>query len=192
MENELLIILIVIFIYIFIHLNKNNLVYVESQTGTKFLVNNEPDKQIKSDMISRVVENMYKIKNYLVRNIENFQDMKPYIKQLDENFNESRTTIYETDPTTEYTSYSVNKGEELSICLKSKKNGKIHDINLLMYVVIHEMAHFACPEIGHGELFKKIFRYLIEVAIKLNVYEKVDYNTNPVEYCGMVLSSSIV
>ena len=61
MENELLIILIVIFIYIFIHLNKNNLVYVESQTGTKFLVNNEPDKQIKSDMISRVVENMYKI-----------------------------------------------------------------------------------------------------------------------------------
>jgi translation elongation factor EF-Ts len=121
MENELLIILIIIFIYIFIHLNKNNLVYVESQTGTKFLVNNEPDKQLKSDIISKVVENMYKLKNHLVKNIEEFQDMEPYIKQLDENFNESRTTIYETDPTTEYTSYSVNKGEELSICLKSKK-----------------------------------------------------------------------
>jgi predicted metal-dependent hydrolase len=61
-----------------------------------------------------------------------------------------------------------------------------------MYVVIHEMAHFACPEIGHGELFKKIFKHLIEVAIKLNIYEKVDYSTYPVEYCGMVLSSSII
>ena len=61
-----------------------------------------------------------------------------------------------------------------------------------MYVAIHEMAHMACPEIGHGELFKDIFRFLTLEAIDLKLYKKTDYQNNPVEYCGMLLSSSIV
>ena len=61
-----------------------------------------------------------------------------------------------------------------------------------MYVVIHEMAHFACPEIGHGELFQKIFKKFLEVSIKLNIYKLEDYSDKPVEYCGMILSSNII
>ena len=117
---------------------------------------------------------------------------KPYIKQLYENLTESRTLIYETEPTSDLTSYSVNKGEELSFCLKSKKTGKHHNINLLMYVALHELAHIACPETGHGDLFKKIFKFLTEEAILLGMYIKQDYNQQPVEYCGMILSSSII
>jgi predicted metal-dependent hydrolase len=61
-----------------------------------------------------------------------------------------------------------------------------------MYVAIHEMAHVACPEIGHGKLFMKIFKKLAEEAVKINIYRKVNYSDNPVEYCGMILSSSII
>jgi hypothetical protein len=61
-----------------------------------------------------------------------------------------------------------------------------------MYVIIHEMAHFACPEIGHGPLFQKIFKKFTEIAIKLNIYNYDNYNTKPVEYCGMILSSTVV
>jgi hypothetical protein len=61
-----------------------------------------------------------------------------------------------------------------------------------MYVAIHEMAHIACPEVGHGDLFKKIFRKLTIEALNIGVYKKVDFESNPVEYCGMVLSSSII
>jgi hypothetical protein len=61
-----------------------------------------------------------------------------------------------------------------------------------MYVALHEMAHIACPEIGHGELFKKIFNFLTLRAIDIGLYTNDDYAQNPVEYCGMVLSSSIV
>ena len=60
-----------------------------------------------------------------------------------------------------------------------------------MYVAIHELSHIACPEIGHGALFKKIFKKFIDVSIELNIYNKVDYNQYPVEYCGMNLNSSI-
>lgn len=192
MNETILISVIIIFIFIFLFYNKNNLEYVESSNGVKYLVNNDNLKKDSAELMSSVVENMFRLKNYLVRNKENFKDYIQYIDQLSINLNETRTSIYETEPSSNLTSYSVNKGEEISFCLKSKKNGKLHDINLLMYVAIHEMAHIACPEIGHGDLFKKIFKFLTEEAVNIGIYRKEDYSSNPVEYCGMILSSSII
>ncbi len=192
MRETILISMIVIFIYIFLFINRNNVVYVQSKSGTKFLVHKDKFKNIKADLLDEITQNMFILKNHMVKNVNEFPQYKTYIEQLNENFNESKTLIYETDPNSNLTSYSVNKGDELSFCLKSKKDGTIHDINLLMYVAIHEMAHIACPEIGHGELFKIIFRKFIEEAIKLGIYRKVEYSQNPVEYCGMILSSSII
>jgi translation elongation factor EF-Ts len=192
MNETILISLIIIFIYIFLFLNKNDVIYIETNTGTKFLVQNNEFKDVSAKLLSQIVENMYKIKNHLNTKIDKFPDYTEYIKLLDKNFNESRTVIYETDPKSDLTSYSVNKGEELSFCLKSKKDNNFHDINLLMYVAIHEMGHMACPEIGHGDLFKHVFKFITEQAIAIGVYNKIDYSQSPVEYCGMVLSSSIV
>jgi predicted metal-dependent hydrolase len=192
MDESILISAILIFIYIFLFINRNNIIYVESKSGTKYLVHKDNLKKEKAELMGEVVEKMYILKNYLVSNVNNFPDYAQYINQLQENFTQTRTVIYETDPESNLTSYSVNKGEELSICLRSKKTGKLHDINLLLYVVIHEMAHFACPEIGHGELFKKIFRKFTQEAMKIGVYKKEEFESNPIEYCGMILSSSIV
>lgn len=192
MHNTILFSLIIIFLYIFLFLNRNNVIYIETNTGTKYLVTNDNMKQHAANLLSSIVENMFKLKNYLYKHINEFSDFTPYINQLNNNLMENKTTIYETDPNSDLTSYSVNKGEELAFCLKSKKTGLLHDLNLLMYVALHEMAHIACPETGHGELFKKIFKFLTDKAIDLNIYIKVDYNLQPIEYCGMVLSSSIV
>ena len=192
MQETILIFIIIIFIYFFLFINRNNLIYVESNSGTKFLVHKDNLKNDKANLLGKIVENMFILKNHMVKNINNFKSFKPYIKQLKDNLSETNTVVYETDPESNLKSYSVNKGEELSFCLKSKKSGELHDINLIMYVAIHEMAHIACPEIGHGELFKKIFRKLAEEAIKIGVYKKVNFSNNPVEYCGMILSSSII
>lgn len=192
MKETILISMVIIFIYIFLFINRNNLIYVESKSGTKFLVHKDKHKNEKANLLGRIVENIFLLKNHMVKNIDSFPNYRPYIKQLEENLSETRTVIYETDPESNLTSYSVNKGEELSFCLKSKKTDTLHDINLLMYVAIHEMAHVACPEIGHGDLFKKIFRKLAEEAINIGVYKKVDFSDSPTEYCGMILSSSII
>lgn len=192
MQETILIFIIIIFIYFFLFINRNNLIYVESNSGTKFLVHKDNLKNEKANLLGKIVENMFILKNHMVKNINNFKSFKPYINQLKDNLSETNTVVYETDPKSNLTSYSVNKGEELSFCLKSKKSGELHDINLIMYVAIHEMAHVACPEIGHGELFKKIFRKLAEEAIKIGIYKKVNFSNNPVEYCGMILSSSII
>ena len=192
MKESILISIIIIFIYIFLFINRNNVIYIEANTGTKFLVHKDNYKQEKANLLGQLVQNLYSLKNHLVKNIDKFKDYEEYIKLLNDNFREDKTVVYETDPDSNLTSYSVNKGEELSFCLKSKKIDQLHDINLLTYVGIHEISHIGCPEIGHGDLFKKIFRLFTQEAVNIGIYIKVDYSEIPIEYCGMILSSSII
>ena len=191
-NESILISIIVIFIYILYSIKRKRLTLVEANNNIKYMVYNNRNKKDAANLLAELVSKMYKLKNYLFEEKEKYKEYKEYIILLNENFTESRTTIYENTPDSDLTSYSVNKGEELAFCLKSKKTGNFHDINLIMYVALHEMAHMACPEVGHGDLFKKIFKFITEVAISINLYVKEDYYEKPVEYCGMVLSSSIV
>lgn len=193
MKETLLIITLIILIYIFLFYNNNKLVYIENNDyGTRFLVQNNDDKFKSSKILSKLTKNLYILRNYLVLNKGKFPEFKEYIELLEEGFTNMRTTIHEGLDDTNLTSYSINKGEELVFCLKSKRNGKYHDMNLLMYVAIHELAHIACPEIGHGLLFTKIFKFLAEQAIKLKLYKYENYYDKPVEYCGMILSSTVL
>jgi predicted metal-dependent hydrolase len=183
--------ILILILYLCYSLYNINIIQIKSIEGFRYTIYNN-DIEKKTEIINNIINNMNKLKEHLYNNIDNFPEFKIYIIQLNNNFNINRTQIYETNPYSKLTSYSVNKGEELSICIKSKKTDKYHDINLLMYVIIHEMAHFACPEIGHGELFKKIFKFFLIEAINIGIYKKVDYSLYPIEYCGMELNSSII
>ena len=90
--------------------------------------------------------------------------------------------IMETPNDEKNTSYTINKGEKIVICLRSKLLSEIHDINTIMYVVIHELAHVACPEYGHTPLFKKIFIFLLKESHKINIYTPIDYRKKPQDY----------
>jgi predicted metal-dependent hydrolase len=192
MKETILIAIIVIIIYLFLFHNKKNVVLVEGRENNKYLVYNDKNKENSALLLGDVINNMFKLKDYLYTNIDKYPEFTDYIKQLHRNLNKDRSLIYENDPTSNLTSFSVNKGEEIAFCLKSKKTGNLHQINLIMYVALHEMAHIACPEIGHGDLFKKIFKFLTEIAIEIGIYTLDNYDSNPVEYCGMMLSSNIL
>ncbi|AYV76859.1 MAG: protein of unknown function DUF45 [Barrevirus sp.] len=194
--NGLIIILLYIFIIaiiIIIGLEKNEgIIYVKSTIDNdEYLVRDLPDKVEAANMLAQIKANMFKLRDYLVEHIDEYPDYKPYIKQLGEKLKDD-IVINESSADSAYTSYSVNKGEQIVFCIRSKYDGTIHTLNLLMYVAIHEMAHVACPEYGHGELFKKIFAFLLDTAIKLNIYTKVDFYEDPTEYCGMIVSESII
>jgi predicted metal-dependent hydrolase len=180
---------IILIIYIFYLFHNTNIINIETITGYKLIIYNDNNNNYKKKLLDNIIFNMILLKEHLVNNIKQFPDYEIYILQLDKNFNNKRTKIYETNPSTSLTSYSVNKGEELSICLKSKVDNSFHDINLLTYVAIHEMSHFANPEIGHGKLFHLIFSFFIEEAIKINIYKKIDYSVIPTEYCGLIINT---
>ena len=195
-NESILISIIIIFIYILYIIKKNRLTLVQANNNNKYMVYNDENKIESANLLATLVDNMYKLRNNLINNknkeYEEYKEYKEYIDLLEENFNNERTYIYENIPDSNLTSFTINKGEELGFCLKSKITGNFHDINLLMYVAIHEMSHVACPEIGHNDLFKKIFMFFTTEAIKMGLYTKIDYQINNVEYCGMILSSSIV
>ena len=48
MKENILLGLIIIFVYIFIYFNKNDLIYVESNTGVSYLVQKSDNKQEKA------------------------------------------------------------------------------------------------------------------------------------------------
>jgi predicted metal-dependent hydrolase len=184
----------IILSFIFIFINKNNLKFVETASGAKYFVQSGKYKKESAELLEKMIHNMYALKKYLVSNIKKFPKMEKYIKQLSEKLTEERTIIKENTKDSDLTSYSVNKGEELVFCLKSKKSNKNHDINLLMYVTIHELAHLGCPEIGHTALFNKIFNFFLQQATQMSppLYKYEDYTRNPTEYCGMVLTTNIL
>lgn len=88
------------------------------------------------------------------------------------------------------TSYSINKGEQIALCLRNTNND-LHDINTLMFVAIHELAHnYNVGEIGHTNHFWKLMKQILDIAEKHKLYTYVDYSETPVNYCGMVINNT--
>jgi hypothetical protein len=98
-----------------------------------------------------------------------------------------------------YTTFTVDKSD-IHVCLRTRNDQKeLYDINRLMYVIIHELAHMANwdpktgePIIGHGPEFMAIFKDLVKQSISLGIYKWVDYSKSPQEYCGIVIYQNIV
>jgi hypothetical protein len=156
-----------------------------------YIRNKDKKKEITDD--SKIIfliikEKIKELINYcLILNDINFIN---YIKNINEKF--YYTDIYENNMNNDNTSYTINKGDEMILCIRSKNDYKIHNLNDLLYVVIHEIAHIGCPEIGHTQLFYKINIYLLERAIEKKIYKYEDYNKNPREYCGVQLDNTII
>jgi predicted metal-dependent hydrolase len=187
----LLLIIIIIIIIIFIKSNKNEVLIIESPLDKQnYLVNNYLDKYDAANLLAQIRINILKLRKYLIENKKKYKHNKEYIELLDKRCD--KIIIKENTENNNFTSYSVNKGEEIIFCLRSKIDNSLHDINMMMYVAIHEIAHVACPEIGHTPLFKKIFKFFLETGIKLNIYEYVNYENNIQEYCGIYIDQSIL
>ena len=180
-----------IIIIIFIQKHNHKVLIIESMIDNKYyIVNNYNDKQNAADLLAQIYKNVAILRNYLNKNKKNFEEYIEYIDLLDSRYD--NVIIKENTENNNYTSYSVNKGEEIVFCIRSKIDNSLHDINLIMYVAIHEFAHVACPEIGHTPLFKKIFKFFLECAIEINIYNYDNYKMNEQEYCGIQINETIL
>jgi hypothetical protein len=158
---------------------------IKSSNGTEYYVRNLPDKEDAANKLAEIGVSLKKLINGL-----NEKDSKKgdYIKQLKESFNPEYIT--ENIPGSIYVAYSVNKGEELSICIREKDTEKFIDNNIILFVAIHELAHIMTPETGHTPLFWDNMKYLLEQASTSGIYHPQDYSQNPVNYCGMEINST--
>lgn len=187
-----LIIATLILFFIFSNASSTEAIYIQSSyDGRKYLVRNEEDKEMAANMLAKIREKLYSLRDYLYENRNKYTDeYKKYIETMYERM--TNMIISENTPNSSYTSYTVNKGDEMIFCIRSKKTNKIHDLNLMMFVAIHEMGHVMCPEEGHTKLFGEIFMFLLGVAISISLYFFEDFTSYPRNYCGMDINESPV
>ena len=182
-----------VFVIIYAKTYPRNLVYIESDIDNrKYYVRDLPDKQKAVNILARLRLSLIQLSDHLYDNKDTkYSEYEEYISRLENKI--KHVEISESSANSMYTSYSVNKGEQLIFCLREKSlDGNLHDVNLIMYVALHEIAHIACPEYGHTDLFKKIFAFFALTATQIGIYKKIDFNYDPVDYCGLTITESII
>ncbi len=97
-------------------------------------------------------------------------------------------SVYETQPTGKNgTSYTIEKGEQLHMCLRDKDTGKIHSDDDIMFVTLHELAHMANPTWGHRDDYWEVFKFILAEAATSGTLTPIDYKKTPMQYCGLTV-----
>lgn len=160
--------------------------YVKSSVdGKEYLVRSLPDKKEAANLLATIGAKLQQI----VKHLEEAEPEDERTVRVVKNFNTD--AISEGSENAKYTSYSVNKGEKIVFCLRSRdKNNKLMDINTMTFVALHELAHISSDTIGHDDIFWKNFKWLLEHAIKIGIYQEQNFKSAPVEYCGIKITDS--
>ena len=189
MYIEFLIFLIIILLVKLYTEQKNNQkhregLYIKSTIDNQeYFVKNTDDKEEAANLIAT-------LKNKLINFCQCLKKKYPEkdnVKRLIERFNSNNIEEGMED---KYTSYSVNKGEKIVLCLRhrsGKLKGQLQDINTLMFVVLHELAHICSISYHHTSEFYDNFAFLMKEAIDCGYYIPI---TLPKKYCGLTITSS--
>jgi predicted metal-dependent hydrolase len=156
--------------------------------GKIYTVRDLPDKQEAADLLARVRQRLEALYRYL---IATYPD-KPQVKQLMKNFKPEPSRIFEATPDAEHTSYSVNKGEAVHLCLRQRQgqNESLMNENVMTFVALHEMAHMITSTIGHGPDFWNNFGWLLKQAEERKLYTYTNFAAQPVAYCGVKITDA--
>ena len=187
--SKLLVFLVVLFFFVLITsilYEKSDafLEYRKSSNGREYGVQEKlTNSNMALDIIAKLHDNMDKF----VAQLQSKYPDDERVERLANGF--ERVKIEETteEPGDDNTSFTINKGELMSLCLRRDSHGRpFHDYNTLAFVVIHEMAHIASVSEGHNAEFIDNFRFLLREAAAMGYYTPIDYSKNPFLYCGKV------
>ena len=143
------------------------------------------------DIIGRLDVFIDKFIAYLDGRNPNDRRVKRLVNRLDKRNNANNSVKIEESPfEPDTSSYTLNKGDLIALCVRNKETKEFHDYQLLLFVVIHELAHVASVSMGHGREFIDTFKWLLGQAAESGMYQPVDYSKAPVTYCGVRVTNN--
>jgi len=185
-KSAFVLLITLLLLYSFLFFKDFSLIFVKSKIDDTFhLVRNLPDKQQAANTMAEIKSRLTKLVKYLSDKLPN----DPRVHRLNDRFNVD--SFQETRIDSSHTSFSVDKGEEVHLCLRDKsENFNIHKINTLMFVSLHELAHIASAQQGHADEFKNNFVWILKYATKIGIYQSIDYSNQNENFCGEKINSN--
>ena len=162
--------------------NKDVVIVKSNIDGRNYRIAEAPDKQDVVDLLATINQDVLKLIDHLKSNSDE------NVKRLCKRYNPDR--LGENMEYKSYKAYSVNKGEEIVLCIREKDGKLIQDKNTMKFVLIHELSHVMTVENGHPPIFWENMGFLLKEASKLGIYEAVDYSKTPVYYCGVLVDKT--
>jgi hypothetical protein len=178
-----LVMVIVVIISVNYYVKNRDVVTIKSNIdGRMYRIADTPDKQQVADLLAKVNQGALKLVEHLKG------DDNPLCKRVCKYYNPDR--LGENLEYKSYKAYSLNKGEEIVLCVRNKDDSVITDMNTMMFVLIHELGHLMTEEDGHPPAFWKNMEYLLKKGDEAGVYKPVNYFKEPVDYCGTLIDKT--
>ena len=162
--------------------NKDVIIVESTIDNRKYRIADAPDKLDVANLLGEINRDILKLIDHLKSNDDE------NVKRLCKRYNPDR--LGENVEYKSYKAYSVNKGEEIVLCVRDENGKLIRDKNTMKFVLIHELAHVMTVENGHPPINRKNMGYLLKEANKVGVYEAIDYSKDPVNYCGTLVDKT--
>jgi len=156
---------------------------ISSLNNNRYEVQDYPNNDNAANMLAQINKN---IKN-IIECMNNKYPNDIRVKRLKERTQDLK--IEEPPQEDGTSSYTINKGELMAICLRKKDASKaFHSLNTLTFVIIHELAHIMTISEGHTSEFMSNFKFILKEANECGLYSPEDYARKPIIYCGVSVS----
>jgi len=153
--------------------------------GEAYLVRNLSDRKAAANRLAEVRANVLRLMKHFKQSLTE----NPIAAAILKNFDGEPSRFSESEADSSYTSYTLNKGEKMYVCLRQKNAVQtLVDVNVLTFVTLHELGHIGTHEIGHTPLFWNNFAWILKQAEHIGIYEYQDFSSTPAEYCGISIT----
>lgn len=189
MENVVIAFIVVVVVIAFIgfyYTNREFMYMTSTFDGHMYYVSRDsPSPVLSADTLAILNSRILVLKKHLLENFPDHHVTSKLVKRY------SYKVLSEAPVYQGYTTYTVNKSDIL-LCIKTRDDNKdLYDVNLLMYVLLHELAHMCNETVGHDDSFRQVFKFLVKESIRCDIYKFENYYKKPKEYCGITLDSVI-
>lgn len=172
--------IIIVLLILIIHLNTHVMVK-NSYNGKAYSVMNFSDKQEASDLLYEVNHRLVILFKYVKYKYgDSYEPINKMLGYFDPDI------IAEMIPNkiSPSVAYVIDKGDVLNLCLrKTFSDYSLHDINIIMFVVLHEVSHLTTEDIEHTQQFWENFHMILKNAVECGIYEPTDYSKHNIKFC---------
>lgn len=145
---------------------------------------NLPDRDIAFENLKYIKRSLSLLIEYMR---EKYGDSEQILRTVERFEN---TQFSESSNEHNYHTFTKDKGDKIIFCLRENGKGKLHDLNTMMFVALHEFAHIYSTTYHHTPEFMANFKTILQDAVEIGIYIPQDYSVHPVSYCKMKITSN--